>query len=1103
MNEVHVNVEKALRSLKDFQRQSVDYIFRRMYLDSEPATRFLLADEVGLGKTMVARGVVARTIEHLKGNVERIDVLYICSNLDIARQNIARLNVTDGEDFSLASRITLLPQIVKDLKSRRLNFITFTPGTSFELASNMGTIRERALLHHMLTEIWGLSGTGALNVLQGNAGKDRFRERVHEISQSELDETLLTSFKAALDLRATDERVQGAEDIRQRFQALCEDFGYARTNIPSDQHQRRIKMVGELRGILAASCIEALEPDLIILDEFQRFRDILDGDDDASVLARNLFSFRDVRLLLLSATPYKMYTLADDSGGEDHYRDFVRTYRFLAGSDAKAKELEDLLASFRQELVAGSTLNLVHLHEIKGQIEARLKLVMCRTERLASDTERSGMLVQMPAPSKPMSPSDLQGYVALQRVADALEEGDVLEYWKSTPYALNFMGDYKLKTSFDAAASDPALRGEIARLLSQPGPLLLDWNAVESYVSIDPSNARIRHLIEDTIGRGAWKTLWMPPALPYYRPGSPFDTQEMQRFTKRLVFSCWKVVPKVIAALISYEAERLMTSSSAPDARNTSEDRKKRSPLLRYAVVEGRPAGMPVLALSYPSEVLTRLCDPLDLASRVEAAGLPDDGLILQLAEGRVERELRKLDVFTKAPQDGVEDEAWYWAAPILLDALEKDGPSTLFWEPEDWDLAAAWADGDEADDEEPEGGDEEASAWERHVDEALRAFRGELRLGRPPADLVRVVSLLALAGPGNVAFRALQRVAKGTGRPELCDIRLDAARMGFRFPALFNQPESMALVRGLNGQEPYWRRVLEYCFAGNLQAVLDEYCHLLRDSVGVVDKQPIAISRELADTTVAAISLRAAPVGVDCVQSTESGQSWKRDTRRIRMRFALRYGDEKSEDGIRTRADQVRTAFNSPFWPFVLATTSVGQEGLDFHHYCHAVVHWNLPSNPVDLEQREGRVHRYKGHAVRKNVTRLHRSEALAKLPEDPWEEMFRLAHGRRPAGATEVIPYWLLPTEGGAHIERHVLTLPLSREQEHLSALRRSLAVYRMVFGQPRQEELLDFLKKDLSSEALISFAETLRIDLAPNDAVSASSLPQKRTIDAGLKV
>jgi hypothetical protein len=72
-----------------------------------------------------------------------------------------------------------------------------------------------------------------------------------------------------------------------------------------------------------------------------------------------------------------------------------------------------------------------------------------------------------------------------------------------------------------------------------------------------------------------------------------------------------------------------------------------------------------------------------------------------------------------------------------------------------------------------------------------------------------------------------------------------------------------------------------------------------------------------------------------------------------------------------------------------LLATTSVGQEGLDFHPYCHAVYHWDLPSNPVDMEQREGRVHRYKGHAVRKNVARRF---GLASLRErwsggDPWE--------------------------------------------------------------------------------------------------------------------
>jgi Helicase conserved C-terminal domain len=62
-----------------------------------------------------------------------------------------------------------------------------------------------------------------------------------------------------------------------------------------------------------------------------------------------------------------------------------------------------------------------------------------------------------------------------------------------------------------------------------------------------------------------------------------------------------------------------------------------------------------------------------------------------------------------------------------------------------------------------------------------------------------------------------------------------------------------------------------------------------------------------------------------------------------------------------------------------VLATTSAGQEGLDFHQFCRAVVHWNLPSNPVDLEQRASRVHRYKGHAVQRILARAYGEVGLA----------------------------------------------------------------------------------------------------------------------------
>jgi len=214
-----------------------------------------------------------------------------------------------------------------------------------------------------------------------------------------------------------------------------------------------------------------------------------------------------------------------------------------------------------------------------------------------------------------------------------------------------------------------------------------------------------------------------------------------------------------------------------------------------------------------------------------------------------------------------------------------------------------------------------------------------------------------------------------------------------------------------------------------------------------------------------------------------------------MRGHFALRFGEEKTDDdrGL-NRAEQVRTAFNSPFWPFVLATTSVGQEGLDFHHYCHAVVHWNLPANPVDLEQREGRVHRYKGHAVRKNVADAQgrRAESFDGA-HDPWQAMFEAARGTRDPGDSDLVPYWVYPRQNGAAIERHVSALPLSRDAERYSALRRSLAVYRMVFGQSRQEELAAYLLSNLPPDGWLSLVSELRINLEPPRAGIHTSLTE----------
>ncbi len=353
----------------------------------------------------------------------------------------------------------------------------------------------------------------------------------------------------------------------------------------------------------------------------------------------------------------------------------------------------------------------------------------------------------------------------------------------------------------------------------------------------------------------------------------------------------------------------------------------------------------------------------------------------------------------------------------------------------------------------------------------------GDLELGRPPEDLVDVLVLLGLAGPGVAALRALGRVA---GEAETNVLRDSAAQVAWHLRSLFNLPESIALVRSMSSDgEPYWQSVLGYSLGGCLQAVLDEYAHVLKEFRG----SPNDTARGVAGEMSKGLKLQASSISVDHFAAGLDGEEIVRDRGSMRGRFALRFGDEKADDGgERTRTSQVREAFNSPFWPFVVATTSVGQEGLDFHTYCHAVVHWNLPSNPVDLEQREGRVHRYKNHAVRKNVAAAYGLSCVSSETEDPWEGLFGVATEERDEDATDVVPFWIYPADDGAKIERHVPALPLSRDRERLSALRRSLAAYRMVFGQARQEDLLSYLLARFTDEEVAAHAEALRIDLQP---------------------
>ncbi len=94
----------------------------------------------------------------------------------------------------------------------------------------------------------------------------------------------------------------------------------------------------------------------------------------------------------------------------------------------------------------------------------------------------------------------------------------------------------------------------------------------------------------------------------------------------------------------------------------------------------------------------------------------------------------------------------------------------------------------------------------------------------------------------------------------------------------------------------------------------------------------------------------------------------------------------------------------------------------------------------------------------------------------------MFDAALAARAPALSDIHPFWVLPSENGSYIERHVLNLPLSRDEERLIELRRTLAAYRMVFGQPRQEDMLQYLLEQLPEGDLLNMADQLRIDLEP---------------------
>ena len=1111
--------DQGLEVLKDFQLATVEFIHQQFYEKNQP--RFLVADEVGLGKTVVARGLIAKILKARKAAKVQAPfrVMYICSNQVLARENLKKLNLfpESFEQHTSISRISLLAWEWDDTPTKTgrerqdcLELHSLTPGTSFHISAGTGIREERSAIYAALCESkemrkqkdglrWMLK-SGVQNQkaffekLESDRKEYALRDGVTERYIGLLKDTAVPTCEVAIYETIGEEGPLSLFEVTRKFAEVVDGRRWNKLYHCCESLCRR------LRKCLVEACLPELNADLYILDEFQRFSDLIDSEveSDAASLAQKVFfeGNDNSRILLLSATPFKAFTSsAEEERGEDHFKDFTKVLRFLLRDNEElVEQYEEHRRALQHQIFAlkkGGIENLTSEH--RQEVENVLRKVMCRTERFTDAADSDGLIKDVwnqTSDQVALRSADIANFVETDRIAKALEAvptmpGRPVEYCKSAPFPLSFLEHYQLKRLLQKYRRiSPAVR----KALRNSKPAWLDSDSINHYADFlgespgsklpTVGNSRLSQLIDHAVGQGGELLLWVPPSLPYYELEGSFKNQES--FSKTLVFSSWVMVPRMISTLVSFEIERRTIGDPRSLGKNEDQERRvyfsppkqRRLPVQQIRFNRsgvGDEAGqfqyMTSSALLYPCVTLAKLFDP-EIYFR---QNLPLSKIRAELIQ-EIRKLIKEAGLSKYETKEGQSDR-WYWAAPLLLDQ-ESDG-------------IRKWLQGFEVTPERRPKSQKDPDSDVSDVHFAkLREFYenpGEIHLGPIPEALAETLADLALGSPAILALRTLTRLSENEDLPEQLNW---SSEIAVEFCSLFNKPESIAALR-IGGHDGfYWRVVLDYCRDGCLQSVLDEFFHIVKGQ-----RQSAS---DAVEQIKEAVNLNTSVVKVD------SWESFRQDEPlRMRCHYAAEFGSQRIEtDSGEKRAVNLRGVFNSPFRPFVLATTSVGQEGLDFHSYCRRIVHWNLPGNPVDFEQREGRINRYKSLAIRQQIASKYGHLLKAQSANDPdlWEALFKIAdeQERVEEGKSELVPFWHIEPTGESMIERVIPMYPFSRDRSRLNRMLKTLALYRLAFGQPRQSELIEYLlEAGLTDKEIEKIKDSLLIRLSPSHYSSEPGL------------
>lgn len=1099
-----VGNNKQAGQLKDFQKATVDRI---NYHFRNGQYRVLVADEVGMGKTMIAKGTIANVAKlRLEEEDPLFKVVYICSNQAIAKQNIRTLDIfdikPDVEDTRLSMQHLKVMQQENDpdVLKEYIQLIPLTPGTSFDTKGG-GNVNERALICAVLELAPELQEykNQIRRLFMWTAGSNTWKWQLEtkekdlkkimssiKKGSTQLDESIYKQdypFNIIKDL--SKERIEIDGKQRNLFDAIKETCAvikerncYWNSKCSKCPHRekdcKRGPIISELRKAFARISTDMLNPDLIIMDEFQRFNSLIqiDNDSDAGMLAQRFLQDHSedettrTRVLLLSATPYKLFSTMEelnDGSDDDPYKEFftVMDFLFEKNKEKFQTEWKEYSEALRTAKANGFRL----LINKKEKAETEMYNGVCRTERLSVMDGEDFINVKGTTPSEylKVTKDDIQSYIQAQNLI--IECGNSqnvpVDYIKSCPFLMSFMENYVLKKEIKRSFT----KGIVQNIETANKPLLwLNKAQIEQYAEIPESNARLTMLKETAFDNSSEKLLWCPPTKPYYELQGVY--KDVKDFTKTLIFSSWEMVPKMISTLLSYEEERKIRSWKQ-NIKPYSE--YKHAARLKLEIE--KLGGKQLFSELYPSEYLASLYNPI--------SSLNEKKSIEEIKSEIKSKLYSKLSEFKEYEGDG-ESNDWYVAVLLLLDSKThvESWLSSINESIQHININIEENDEDSEDDVDELSSEEETKTekkdsdirYKKCISEVEKLFNN-IKLGKQPEDLADFLVNVALGSFSTCYYRTCKNYENAA---------YYATEFGRAFIRNFNTPETMEVLDYVDQSSDsedtgnYLSRVYRYCINGCFQGMLDEYIHLMYRGKSSFQEDVIH-NLNMLDTATYEIDT------YEAFKNEISGNPKYRDLRiKMRSHFAVCFS-KSTDRGTGDRKENLRNAFNSPLRPFVLASTSVGQEGLDFHNYCRKIMHWNLPTNPVDLEQREGRINRYKCLSIRQNVATLHGNISYSS-DTSIWDQMFEEAKRKENGGQhSELIPFWVFGKNQQIKIERIVPIYPMSSDITRYERLIKILSLYRMTLGQPRQEELLEYVFSNCDDDEILKMKE-LFINLSP---------------------